>query len=313
MHVSLSRAGKHHRGRLLTGAALKLAGALLATGIFTATANTAQRTDADAIVTGSVPPRTIDVAYELRIELTQPGLEGIELAGRLSKDGGLITLPINWKISRKFADDGIGTAGASEVVETAQSVTSLKLQPGTYTIEATYGTVSIIKDIELPESQHLGYIFVFNVGGLRTLSTLAEEPLPTPFRAVHKVYAVGGVASGQLVATSDIPGGLMRLGAGTYRLESEIEPGNTVTRTDVAIKPGVLTTLQLDHKAGIATVNTGAATAWTIADRASTWTAAGTGPQHLTLAPGTYTWTDGQRKRTVIIEAGKRTEVHGAN
>jgi hypothetical protein len=311
MHVSLSRAREHCRGRLLTGAALSLTGTLLAASLFTVAPHAAQRTDADALITGSIAPRTSDVPFELRIEITSPGKEGIELAGRLSEDGGLITRPIRWKVSRALANGGIAAAGSNSVLDDEQPATSLALEPGRYTIEASYGSVSLVKQIELPKGQHLGFTFVFNVGGLRTLSTVAKEPLPAPARAVHKVYAVGGPAAGQLIATSDVPGGLMRLGAGNYRLESEIEPGNTVTRTDVSIKPGVLTTLQLDHQAGIASVNTAASTAWTIADRESNWTATGKGPQLLMLAPGSYVWSDGDRKRTIIIEPGKRTEVRG--
>lgn len=314
MHVSLSRARKHHRGRLLTGAALTLAGTMLATAYFTASSTAAQRTEAETIITGSLPAPATDAPFEVRIEVTRPGNEGIELSARLSEDGGLITRPVQWKVRRALRDGGISAAAANnELFEAEEPIGTVFVEPGTYTVEATYGTVSIIRDIDVPKGHFIGATFILNVGGLRTLSTLDSEPLPAPFRAVHKVYAIGGKASGQLVATSDVPGGLMRLGAGTYRLESEIEPGNTVTRTDVAIKPGILTTLQLDHQAGIAAVNADAAQAWTIADRDSKWSASGTGPQLLTLAPGTYNWTAGTRQRTVIIEAGKRTEVRGAD
>jgi len=313
MHVTLSRAREHHRGRLLTGAALTLAGTLLASSFFTTGINAAQRADADAIITGSVQPQSADHPFELRIEVTRPGNEGMELSARLSEDGGLITRPVHWKIRRAVADGGISGNASKELVEAEEPVSNLFLEPGTYTIEATYGSVSIVRDVEVLKGHYMVYTFVFNVGGLRTLSTLASEPLPAPFRAIHKIYARGGDTSGQLIATSDVPGGLMRLGAGNYRLESVIEPGNTVTRTDVSIKPGVLTTLQLDHQAGIAMVNTDAATAWTITDRNSGWKASGTGPQQLTLAPGTYDWAGGQKNRMVIIEAGKRTEVQGAD
>ena len=313
MHVTLSRAREHHRGRLLTGAALTLAGTLLATSIFASGLNAAQRADADAVITGSIQPQAADHPFELRIEVTKPGNEGMELSARLSEDGGLITRPVHWKIRRAAQDGGIATDTSKERLEAEEPVTNLFLEPGTYTIEATYGSVSIVRDVEVLKGHYMVYTFVFNVGGLRTLSTLASEPLPAPFRAIHKIYAKNGDASGQLIATSDVPGGLMRLGAGNYRLESVIEPGNTVTRTDVSIKPGILTTLQLDHQAGIATVNTDAATAWTITDRNSSWTARGTGPQQLTLAPGTYEWTGGQKSRMVIIEAGKHTEVQGAD
>ena len=149
MHVSLSRARKHHRGRLLTGAALTLAGTLLATGILSASLNATQRADADAIITGSIEPQTADHPFELRIEVTKPGNEGMELSARLSEDGGLITRPVHWKVRRATADGGIRTNGSRELLEAEEPVSNLFLEPGTYTIEATYGSVSILRDVEV--------------------------------------------------------------------------------------------------------------------------------------------------------------------
>src|SRR5262245_49262194 len=51
-----------------------------------------------ALVTGSVRP--LYVRHELHIALTRQGTESIELAARLSEDGGIITLPIAWSIRR---------------------------------------------------------------------------------------------------------------------------------------------------------------------------------------------------------------------
>ncbi len=311
MHVSLSRARQHQQGRLLTGAALTLAGAALVTSLFAIAPHAAQRADADAMITGSLPPKTTDIPYELRIEVTRPGLEGLELAGRLSEDGGLITLPIKWKVRRAASDGGMPDTTSNDLYEENSPITSMRIDPGSYEVEATYGSVSLVKQVEVPKSHHMSFTFVFNVGGLRTLSTIASEPLPGATRAVHKVYALNGQTAGQLVATSDVPGGLMRLGAGTYRLESEIEPGNTVTRTDVSIKPGLLTTLQLDHLAGVALIDAAGETRWIMSDGEQKWSATGAGSQVLTLAPGSYTWQAGGTRRTVIIEPGKRTQVQG--
>lgn len=305
MHVSLSRVRQQIRGRLLTGAALALTGTAL--GVFWAVSapQAAQRTDADATITGSLPPRTQDIPFELRIQITREGKEGVELAGRLSEDGGLITRPIAWTIRHAGPSGQVALSSASPAFTANSSVSSTKLSPGHYVLEASYGTVSMVKPFELPKGQHLGFTFIFNVGGLRTLSTIQQEPLPVAMRAVHKVYAVSGAAAGQLVATSDVPGGLMRLGAGKYRLESEIEPGNTVTRTDVTIRPGVLTTLQLDHKAGVLAIDAAKQTSWTLTDSRTLWKASGSGAHLLTLAPGSYTWSDGKHERKLEVEPGK--------
>src|SRR5262249_4789406 len=51
-----------------------------------------------ALVPGSVRP--LSAPHELRIALTRQGPESIELAARLSEDGGIITLPVEWTIRR---------------------------------------------------------------------------------------------------------------------------------------------------------------------------------------------------------------------
>jgi hypothetical protein len=306
MHVTLQRARQHSRGRFLTGAALNFVGASLLLSLATSSALAAQRTDADTVITGSLPAATADVPLELRIEITRPGLEGIRLAGRLSEDGGLITKPVTWKLIRTL---GNGAQGGESVYNNARPVADIPLEPGNYRIEARYGSVSTVKPVVLTKGQHLGLTFVFNVGGLRTLSTLGKEPLPHRVRAVHRAYAINGTSAGQLIATSEMQGGLMRLGAGTYRLESEIEPGNTVTHTEVTIKPGILTSLNLDHEAGIAIVDAPDGVPWSVGSNEKNWHRSGIGSDILTLAPGRYTYKDSAQSRTIIIVAGKRTKV----
>ncbi len=310
MHVTLQRARQHSRGRFFTGAALNFVGAGLLLILATSSALTAQRTDADTLITGSLPATATNVPLELRIEITRPGSEGIRLAGRLSEDGGLITKPVTWKLIRTL---GNGSQGGEAVYSDAQPVADIPLEPGNYRIEARYGSVSAVKPVILTEGQHLGLTFVFNVGGLRTLSTLGNEPLPGQVRAVHRAYAVNGASSGKLVATSDQQGGLMRLGAGTYRLESEIEPGNTVTHTEVTIKPGILTSLNLDHEAGIAIVDAPDGLPWSVGSQEKNWRRSGIGPGMLTLAPGRYTYNSVDQTRTIIIVAGKRTRVRAGD
>ncbi len=310
MHVNLQRARQHSRGRFFTGAALNFVGAGLFLFLASSSAFTAQRTDADTLITGSLPATPADVPLELRIEIIKPGSEGIRLAGRLSENGGLITKPVTWKLIRTL---GTGAQGGEAVYSDARPIADIPLEPGNYRIEARYGSVSAVKPVVLTRGQHLGLTFVFNVGGLRTLSTLGSEPLPRKVRAVHRAYAVNGASSGKLIATSDQQGGLMRLGAGTYRLESEIEPGNTVTHTEVTIKPGILTSLNLDHEAGIAVVDAPDGVPWSVGSLEKNWQRSGIGAGVLTLAPGRYVYKDNEQTRTVIIVAGKRTRVRAGD
>ncbi len=310
MHVLLQRARQHSQGRFLTGAALNFVGAGLLIGFALSPALAAQPTVADPVVTGTLPAASSEIPFELRIEITKSGLEGIRLAGRLSQHGGLISKPVSWKLVRTL---GNGAQGGETVYSDDRPVADVQLEPGNYRIEARYGSVTTFKPVVLAKGQHLGLTFIFNVGGLRTLSTLGNEPLPRRVRAVHRAYAINGTRSGRLIATSDRQGGLMRLGAGTYRLESEIEPGNTVTHTEVTIKPGILTSLNLDHQAGIAVISAPEGIPWSVSSKDKSWRRSGVGPGMLTLAPGSYTYVDGKQTRTVIIVAGKRTNVRVAD
>ncbi|MGI9513731.1 MAG: hypothetical protein ACR2OL_12585 [Anderseniella sp.] len=310
MHVLLQRARQHSRGRFLTGAALNFVGASLLLGIAASSALAAQQTDVDPTVTGSLPAAISEVPFELRIEITGPGREGIRLAGRLTSEGGLINKPITWKLVHTLGD---GALSGETIYKGARPIADIPLEPGNYRIEARYGSVSTVKPVVLAKGQHLDLTFVFNVGGLRTLSTLGNEPLPQKMRAVHRAYAINGSSAGQLIATSQRQGGLMRLGAGTYRLESEIEPGNTVTHTEVTIKPGILTSLNLDHEAGIAVINAPDGVPWSVGSAEKNWRRSGIGPGMLTLAPGRYTYNDTRQTRTIIVVSGKRTNVRAAD
>ena len=123
--------------------------------------------------------------------------------------------------------------------------------PGEYEVEATYGAVSLKRKVSLPPGQKLGVVFTLNVGGIRVLPRLAGIGLPaTP--SFTTIYAVSGSAAGQLVGVSEMPGEIIRVGSGAYRVESRFSPGNVLAVAEVVVKPGRMSAVEIDHPAGLA-------------------------------------------------------------
>ena len=243
---------------------------------------------ADPIITGSIAPAPASVAdHELRIEFTREGAEGLELAARLDERGGLVTRPVHWTVKRAL---GGGPAGGEPVFIGAAPVADLKLQPGEYRIEARYGLARVVHDVAIHPGQWVGVTLILHVGGMRALSLVDNQDVPVSVTAAHSIYALSGRLSGQrLTATGQ--GELARLEAGEYRVESRFEPGNAVAEATVAIKPGVLSSLQIAHLAGLVRVELsgGEEEEFEVRDLGSDWRWRGRGSGgDLVLAPGRY-------------------------
>ncbi|MFW6077137.1 MAG: hypothetical protein ACOC71_05265 [Hyphomicrobiales bacterium] len=272
------------------GLALRgLALAALALGIMAEPASAASR-GADPIVTGSVTRAAPVMAdHELRIAFTDRGAEGLALAARLDERGGFVTRPVNWTVKRALG----GSAAAGEPVYAGEApAADLALQPGEYRIEAAYGLARVMHEVEIHPGQHVGVTLILHVGGMRALSLVEDQYVPTSISADHRIYALSGRHSGQrLTATGQ--GEVARLEAGEYRVESRFEPGNAVAETTVEIKPGILSSLEISHLAALVRVElprgAGESEAFEVRDLDSDWTWRGRAPGgELVLAPGRY-------------------------
>lgn len=204
--------------------------------------------------TGSAedPPYTSsidrDAASEIRIQFVKTGREGIELSAKLVEGGGLIERPINWLVKK---------SGGETIYSGATPFADFVTEPGSYDVTAEYGSVKLQRQVTLIEGQRLGVSFVMNVGGLRVLPKLPVIGLPR-LRAETRVYATSGEANGKLVALSTIPGEIVRLGAGSYRLESRFTPGNAEDAASIEIKPGIMSAIEMEMPAGLARLDAAA-------------------------------------------------------
>jgi hypothetical protein len=264
------------------------------------------------LATGSLP--LPEAPYHQRAFVAKAGMEGFELAARLREGGSLIARSINWRVYRLLtAADG----GGELVFEGDTPIADFLSQPGEYRIDIQYGLARFSRVIALEAQQRLSVVFNLDIGGLRVLSRLAAPP-PTIFQTNHRIYSLSGAGRMHLVAENAVPGELLRLPAGRYRIESKLLPGNAVARSDVLVKPGMLSAVEVDHKAGIASLalegSAPANVTWQILDRSGRVAAKTEGrTRDVILAPGTYqvevAFGAATLLRTVIISAGKRVDV----
>jgi hypothetical protein len=260
--------------------------------------------------TASIEPKAAtttlqdNVGHEIRLEAADPGQEHITLTARLSEDGGLIQQPIDWTV--RDADGEVIVASIEPFIDFAA-------RPGEYRIEARYGTMNVIRDLSLPEGQTLGVTFILNAGGLRVLSKVAGlGQVGVPQMAT--VYAMNGFATGKLVATSYVPGEVLRVPAGTYRIEGRYEPGNAVALAEVTVKAGRMSAVEIGHHAGLVHFQAPQDVAWAITDAKGEALPELFGSEaQAVLKPGRYvvrTEIDGiAHMREFAVEDGQATEI----
>jgi len=268
----------------------------------------------DPIVTAAIPPASVP-PHELRIERTQAGSEGLELAARLSETGNLIMRPVGWMVRRALAAD---PSGGETVLKQDASVADLRLDPGDYLVEATYGYVKVAHTVRVEPGRFVGLTLILNVGGIRALSKLSTLGMPAEVTASHRIYALNGRSGGHEIAAAAGQGELLRVPAGAYRIESRFSPGNAVANTEIVVKPGVLSSIEIAHVAGVARIDIPEASedaTWEVRASNGPWRASGKGDRpNLVLAPGSYVATAavaGQsRSQAFTIDPGKTSRVH---
>jgi hypothetical protein len=253
----------------------------LAVALFLSPALAAPTVDVDDVkATGSI---ATDTAHEVSITVVEPGQESMSLTARLTTLSTTVARDVTWQVRN---DEG--ELMLNQITHEVES----PMAPGDYVVEAQYGAVSVRETVRLTEGNAVAVSFVLNAGGLRVLPALKNIVAPDiPTKTL--VYAMAGPDKGKLVAHSDQAGELMKLSAGQYRVESRIGNGNTSAVTDVRIRPGKLSAIEVSHQAGIARLayvgSPDAQVKWDVRpiDGAKIISVDGL-TQKLTLKPGTY-------------------------
>jgi hypothetical protein len=186
-----------------------------------------------------------DIAHEVAISVVEPGKETLSVSARLTTMSVQIARDVKWQVRNEAGE---------LVLDTTSNELESRLAPGSYTVEAQYGAVAVRETVRVIDGSSVAVSFILNAGGLRVLPALkgissAELPSKT------LVYALGGIDKGKLIAHTEQPGEMLKLPAGLYRVESRIGDGNTSAVTDVRVRPGKISAVEVSHQAGLARLN----------------------------------------------------------
>lgn len=283
MHDLSTRALQIRRQKSATSAAL-LTAALFLSPFALADALSAPKTTDESAVAVIAPKFQTKVAHDIAIELVKPGNEGLELSARLSESGGLIERDISWTL--RDAQGGI-------VYDKNTELAQVSVPPGDYSVEARYGSASFSQSLTLLEANRLMVSFVLEVGGIRVLPRVQGLGL-TAAQTQSLVYALSGADKGKLITISKVPGEILRVKSGDYRIESRFAMGNAVVVVDVHVNSGLMSAVEIDHAAGLARLSyVGAPDAhvsWLVTDDHGEQLPAIDGlSASLVLKPGAYT------------------------
>jgi hypothetical protein len=241
MHDFSTRALQIRRQKSATSAALLTAVLFLTQFAWTDALGSPKTADESALAVVA-PKLQTQVAHDIAIEIVKPGNEGLELSARLSESGGLIERDISWTL--RDAQGGIVYNKNTELADAA-------LPPGDYSVEARYGSATFSQHVTLLEANRLIVSFVLEVGGIRVLPRVQGLGL-TSAQTQSLVYALSGADKGKLITISKVPGEILRVKSGDYRIESRFAAGNAVAVVDVHVSSGIMSAVEIDHAAGLA-------------------------------------------------------------
>ena len=241
MHDFSTRALQIRRQKSATSAALLTAVLFLTQFAWTDALGAPKTTEESALAVVASKLQT-QVAHDIAIEIVKPGNEGLELSARLSESGGLIEREISWTL--RDAQGGIVYNKNTELAYVA-------LPPGDYSVEARYGSAAFSQNLTLLEANRLMVSFVLEVGGIRVLPRVQGLGL-TSAQTQSLVYALSGADKGKLITISKVPGEILRVKSGDYRIESRFAAGNAVAIVDVHVSSGIMSAVEIDHAAGLA-------------------------------------------------------------
>jgi hypothetical protein len=236
------------------------------------------------------------------------GTESVTLTARLSQSS---TRPVDgmiWQIT-SVAGETLIAARTGEL--------NAQLPPGEYKVIASIGHKKIEEPLTLPQGSKLNISYVLNAGALRVLPRLAM-PTAGNLDSNSRIYALSGALKGQLLANTRVPGEILVLAAGDYRIESSLAHGNVSAVADVHVKSGIMSAVEIDHVAGLVNFVFDNGREWNIstADGQSV-TTLNVGGDAIALQPGNYVAASNGALRNEAIAfeiiAGQQIEINLPN
>ena len=211
------------------------------------------------------------------------GQEAITLSARFMQNSISDAEGVDWTVKSTLGE---------VLIQSQTNTVNLALKPGIYEVSATYGNVQIDEALTLQPESRLDVSFVLNAGALRVLPHLAKlDNLSATPASETRIYAVNGRDNGKLIAASKMPGEILKLASGTYRLVSRFANSNAEASTDIEVKAGVIRAVDIALHAGLAhvTLNNPVAADWKITPDEGEALATNAITFDVVLKPGHYT------------------------
>lgn len=217
------------------------------------------------------------------ITVVEPGEETIALTAHIADLQSDLATDLHWVIRNELNE---------LVYEETATETTHALPPGLYFIEATYGSAVLREQLTLLEGNSLNVSFALGAGALRVLPML-KGITTGEMESRTLVYAMSGPDRGKLIVQSAVAGEVLKVRAGIYRVENRLGAGNTVAITDVRVKPGLISGIEVTHLGGVANLSfagtPAAKVTWQVRDQGGGSIANLEGTeQHIALKPGRY-------------------------
>lgn len=165
------------------------------------------------------------------------------MVGKLSPDGEPIGHGLVWHVFKAFP----GADGTLPLVEKVEGGDlELRLKPGRYVVNATYGRASASREINVAEAV-VSEALVLDAGGLLLSATLGEDEA----LASDVLFELSRIDGGERSVLGTVsPGTIARLPAGAYHIVSRYGDVNAVRSADVIVEAGKLTRVAMRHQAG---------------------------------------------------------------
>jgi len=179
------------------------------------------------------------------------GSEGLQLVARLASNSPPLSANIKWEIYN-FTKSSDGNR--AQILTSDVARPNLPLAPGKYIVRAVFGVSSTAKVIKISPAQITSATFVLNTGGIRVKPVLIAGKPPAgkvPRQWIYLAPTPKNPNAPRFIATADDPDQIHQLNAGTYELVSKFGTANAVVKTNVTVSPGLLTEVEISHKAGI--------------------------------------------------------------
>jgi hypothetical protein len=244
----------------------------------------------------------------------------LRLMALLTADGQQIDQGLVWRVFQGTADPA---AKAKLVTENREASPTLKLPPGDYTVNASFGRAHITRKVSVKANAPSSEQFVLNAGGLR-LNAIVDGKPALPGTVSYAIFSDDRDQSSSRTAVmaGAKPNLIMRLNAGIYRIVSTYGDANAHVETDVTVEAGKLTEASVTHTAGkamfrLVTRTGGEAvpdTHWSVMTASGDIAKESVGalPTHI-LAPGSYSVTaksGGQiYKQKFALKAGETATI----